>query len=40
VATLNPDPGTLAPWTGYGVLWIYVVVALIGAAAVLKRRDA
>ncbi|WP_327069420.1 ABC transporter permease [Kitasatospora sp. NBC_01250] len=40
VATLNPDPGTLAPWTGYGVLWIYVVAALIGAAAVLKRRDA
>ncbi|MCX4749386.1 ABC transporter permease [Kitasatospora sp. NBC_01287] len=40
VATLNPDPGTLAPWTGYGVLWIYVAVALVGAAAVLKRRDA
>ncbi|MEY9949008.1 ABC transporter permease [Kitasatospora sp. GAS1066B] len=40
VATLNPDPGTLAPWTGYGVLWIYVVLALIGAATVLKRRDA
>ncbi|MDH6110301.1 ABC-2 type transport system permease protein [Kitasatospora sp. MAP12-15] len=40
VATLNPDPGTLAPWTGFAVMCVYVVVALAGAATVLKRRDA
>lgn len=40
VATLNPDPGTLAPWTGFGVMCLYVLASLIGAAVVLKRRDA
>ncbi len=40
VATLHADPGTLAPWTGFGVMGCYVAAALIGAAVVLKRRDA
>ncbi len=40
VATLHADPGTLAPWTGFGVMCLYVLAALIGAAVVLKRRDA
>ncbi|WP_035849619.1 ABC transporter permease subunit [Kitasatospora azatica] len=40
VATLHADPGTLAPWTGFAVICGYVAAALIGAAVVLKRRDA
>ena len=37
---LHPDPGTLAPWTGFGVFCLYAVAALAAAAAVLQRRDA
>ncbi|MDH6124017.1 ABC transporter permease subunit [Kitasatospora sp. GP82] len=40
LATLHQGPHDLAPWTGFGVLCLYVVAALIGAAVVLKRRDA
>jgi ABC-2 type transport system permease protein len=40
LATLHPVSPSLAPWTGFGVLCVYVAVALIGAAVVLKRRDA
>ncbi|MFI9275178.1 ABC transporter permease subunit [Kitasatospora sp. NPDC052896] len=40
LATLHQEAHTLAPWTGYGVLCGYVAVALVGAAVVLKRRDA
>jgi ABC-type transport system involved in multi-copper enzyme maturation permease subunit len=36
---LHPDPGTLAPWTGFGVLCAWAAAALIAAAVVLKRRD-
>ena len=36
---LHPDPGTLAPWTGFGVLCLWVAVALVAAAVVLRRRD-
>ncbi|GAA5185815.1 ABC transporter permease [Rugosimonospora acidiphila] len=32
--------GSLAPWTGLGVFAGYVVAALVGAAILLKRRDA
>ena len=40
LATLHPDPGMLAPWTGFGVFCVYVVVAFVGAAILVKRRDA
>ncbi|GAA1241005.1 ABC transporter permease subunit [Kitasatospora nipponensis] len=40
VATLHGDPGTLAPWTGFAVMCGYLAAALIGAAVVIKRRDA
>jgi hypothetical protein len=32
-------PDTLAPWTGLGVLVIWVVASLAVAAVLLKRRD-
>src|SRR5699024_767774 len=35
------NPGAvLAPWQGYGVFWIYVVVTMTAAAVLLRRRDA
>ncbi|MET3803118.1 ABC-type transport system involved in multi-copper enzyme maturation permease subunit [Nakamurella sp. UYEF19] len=37
---LHPDPGTLAPWTGFAVFVGYAVVALVAAAIILERRDA
>ncbi|WP_152192395.1 ABC transporter permease [Georgenia satyanarayanai] len=33
-------PELLDPWVGYGVFMIYVVVALLAAAVLLRRRDA
>ena len=41
-ALLSPvqQAGSLAPWTGIAVMCAYVVAALVGAAFVLKRRDA
>jgi ABC-2 type transport system permease protein len=33
-------PDTLAPWTGIGVLGLWVVAALALAAVVIRRRDA
>ena len=36
---VRPDPSSLAPWTGFGVLMAYVGVAMIAAAVVLRRRD-
>lgn len=33
-------PDLLDPWPGFGVLMIYVVVALLAAALLLRRRDA
>ncbi len=38
--TINPDPGTLAPWAGFGVFCAYVAVAMAIAAVLLVRRDA
>jgi ABC-2 type transport system permease protein len=38
--TLKPDPGTLAPWTGFGVMCIWAAVAVVSAIVVLRRRDA
>ena len=37
---LRPEPGTLEPWTGFGVFCLYAVAGLIAAAVILKRRDA
>jgi ABC-type transport system involved in multi-copper enzyme maturation permease subunit len=41
-ALLSPvqQSGSLAPWTGFAVMCAYAAAALIGAAFVLKRRDA
>ena len=38
--TINPDPGTLAPWAGFGIFCAYVAVAMGLAAVLLVRRDA
>lgn len=38
--TTRPDAGSLAPWTGFGVFCAYAAAALVGAAVVLRRRDA
>ena len=38
--SLRAEPNTLAPWTGFAVFCAYVVVALVAAAFLLKRRDA
>lgn len=37
---LRPEPGSLAPWAGFGVFCLYAVAGLIAAAVVLNRRDA
>jgi ABC-2 type transport system permease protein len=37
---LHPDPGMLAPWTGFGVFVLYGVIATAIAVVLLKRRDA
>jgi ABC-2 type transport system permease protein len=38
--TITPDPGTLAPWAGFGVFCAYVAIAMALAAVLLVRRDA
>jgi ABC-2 type transport system permease protein len=40
VWTVNPDPGTLAPWAGFGIFCAYVAISLAIAAVLLVRRDA
>jgi ABC-type transport system involved in multi-copper enzyme maturation permease subunit len=40
ILTWHTDAGSLAPWTGYAVFLIYVAVAFVGAAVLVKRRDA
>jgi hypothetical protein len=37
---LRPEPGSLAPWAGFGVFCLYAIAGLIAAALVLNRRDA
>jgi ABC-2 type transport system permease protein len=39
VWTINPDPNTLAPWTGFAVFCAYAAVALVIAAVLMRRRD-
>jgi ABC-type transport system involved in multi-copper enzyme maturation permease subunit len=38
--SLHHEAHTLQPWTGFAVFCLYAVVALGGAAYLLKRRDA
>jgi ABC-2 type transport system permease protein len=38
--SLHREAHTLAPWTGFLVFCLYALVALAGAAVLLKRRDA
>ena len=40
VFSVNPDPRSLTPWAGYGVLLVYVAIALVAGAVLLTRRDA
>jgi ABC-2 type transport system permease protein len=40
VWTINPDPGTLAPWAGFGIFCAYVAISIAVAAVLLVRRDA
>lgn len=40
VFSVAPDPRSLTPWTGYGVLLTYVAIALAAGAVLLARRDA
>jgi ABC-2 type transport system permease protein len=40
VANLQPDPASLAPWTGFGLFCLYTAVVLALAAWQLRRRDA
>lgn len=37
--TINPDPGTLAPWAGLAVFAAYAAVAIAIAAVLMVRRD-
>ena len=40
LTAVHPDSGLLAPWTGFGVFCVYVVVAFAFAVVLVKRRDA
>jgi hypothetical protein len=40
IAAVHPDPGMLAPWTGFGVFCIYAVVGVVLAVVLVRRRDA
>jgi ABC-2 type transport system permease protein len=40
VMALHPSPGTLAPWTGFGLFLGYTAVLVALAAVLLRRRDA
>jgi ABC-type transport system involved in multi-copper enzyme maturation permease subunit len=40
LASANPDPTGLAPWTGFGVFCVWIAVAVVLGMVVLRRRDA
>jgi ABC-type transport system involved in multi-copper enzyme maturation permease subunit len=40
LTAVRADPETLAPWTGFGVFCAYLVVGVVAAVLLLKRRDA
>ena len=37
---LHPESTSLAPWTGFGVMCAWAAASIIGAAILLRRRDA
>ena len=39
VFSVTPDPRSLTPWAGYGVLLAYVAAALVVGGILLARRD-
>ncbi|HEV7193306.1 MAG TPA: ABC transporter permease subunit [Jatrophihabitantaceae bacterium] len=40
IITTQPSHDSLSPWQGIGVLFLYGIVALAGALALISRRDA
>lgn len=40
VMTVRLGPTSLSPWAGFGVFCAYAAVAMVGAALLLRRRDA
>lgn len=40
VTAVHPDPGSLAPWTGFGWFCVYALVAFVLAVVLVRRRDA
>jgi ABC-type transport system involved in multi-copper enzyme maturation permease subunit len=40
MVTRNFDPTMLSPWTGLAVTALYALVAIVGGAVILARRDA
>ncbi len=38
--TLVPDPGSLGPWTGFGVMCGWAAAAVLAAVVLVRRRDA
>ena len=40
IQTTDGDPSLLAPWTGIGMLVLYVVIVMIAGAVMLNSRDA
>lgn len=36
---VKPTPGTLGPWSGFAVLCLWAVAALVAATLLLRRRD-
>jgi ABC-2 type transport system permease protein len=40
VTAVQPDPASLAPWSGFGLFCLYIAVVLALAAWRLRRRDA
>lgn len=39
VFSTKPDPVSLGPWTGFGVLCLYAAAALVAGTTLLVRRD-
>jgi ABC-type transport system involved in multi-copper enzyme maturation permease subunit len=40
VTAIHPDPGSLAPWTGFGWFCVYALVGFVVAVVLVRRRDA
>jgi hypothetical protein len=37
--TINPDPNTLAPWTGFAVFCGWAIASVVVASILMVRRD-